>query len=129
MKKLSFIILSFCLLINLNAQDQKPEGARSVKILKFLLGKTITEAKSILLKFDLLNSTEDIQKNDEDLNVDIYAFFNKNIKQSEKEDELMFYLACKNDKVLFVSLSFEFEDEKQPIKVLKKMIEQLTNES
>lgn len=102
-----------------NAQDTQLSGAKSITTLNSLIGKSIVEVKTILLKYNLEN--KQVQKNDEDLKVDVYPFYRKGITENEKRDEPQYYLGCKNNKVLFVTVSFETEEEEDTKKIISSL--------
>ena len=123
------ILCSFLLLavVYTKAQDAQLSGAKSVIILSSLIGKSVADVKVILLKYNLEN--KEVQKNDEDLKVDIYPFYRKGISENQKREEPQYYLGCKNNKVLFVTVSFEPEEDEDGQKIISSLKTQFTKTS
>ncbi len=118
----SFLTL---LSITIYAQDLQPTGARSVATISSLMGKSIDQAKTLLSKYNL--ESKEFQADDPDLKIDVYPFYPKGIKESDKRDEPQYYLGCKNNKILFVTLAFEPEEEDDAKKIINSLKTQFVN--
>ncbi len=105
MKKNIILVVALLISYQLVAQNTEIKGAKSVNVVISLIGKSIENAKTILSKENFENK---VSKKYDDLKVEIFPFYPKNIKENDKEFEPLFILECKKGIVVLVNLSYEY---------------------
>lgn len=106
MKTITLLLLCSFITTNLLAQETEIKGARSLKTVSSLPGKSISEVRSILKKAGL----KDLEhRKDEELGVDVYNFYPENTP--DKEYEANYMVGCKKEKVVYIFISYDYAED------------------
>jgi hypothetical protein len=106
MKTITLLLLCSIITTNLLAQPTEIKGARLLKTVSSLPGKSLTEVRSILKKDGMKDMAH--EKNEE-LATDNYDFYPENT--DDKDDEAIYMVGCKNGTVVYAVIAYDYEEE------------------